>query len=145
MAQLDFDATGIDPNKKFDPLPEGIYTVVLDQSQWKDTKKRDARYLHLTFKVIKGEYKGRHLFDRLLLKHPNSQTVEYARRDLSALCHATGKLKVADSTELHDLPVNVKVKCENTGDGVDNVIAKYESPSAQSPPAEQKTSNDRPW
>ena len=54
--------------------------------------------------MLDGPYKGRKLFDRLNLVNANPVTVEIAQRTLSAICHATGRMQVQDSEELHLIP-----------------------------------------
>jgi hypothetical protein len=51
--------------------------------------------------------------------------VEIAQRTLSAICHATGKMHVSDSEELHMIPmtIQVKIKPPKNGYGESNAIA----------------------
>ena len=39
-------------------------------------------------------------------------TVEIAQRELNSICHAVGKLRVADTEELHGIPMKVKLGFE---------------------------------
>ncbi len=67
---------------------------------------------------------GRKLFDRLNLVNANAQTVEIAQRTLSAICHATGRLQVQDSEDLHLIPMlaDVTVKPPKNGYGESNKL-----------------------
>jgi hypothetical protein len=67
--------------------------------------KKNGHFLELTLDVIEGPAKGRKLFDCLNLDNPSAQAVEIAQATLSAICHATGKLTVSDSSELHNIPM----------------------------------------
>jgi hypothetical protein len=61
------------------------------------------------------------------LNHPTLKTVEIARANLSAICHAVGILKPRDSNELHHIPLTVTVKMrrdDNTGN-IYNEIKGY--------------------
>lgn len=112
MATLhrDFDSTDVPDADPFEVLPDNtMVPAVLDKSEMKPTNKGDGHYLSLEFVVIEGKYEGRRFFDRLNLDNPNEQAVKIAERALSALCHATGQLKVSDSDELHGIPVLLKL------------------------------------
>lgn len=109
MAKLDFDATNISPQTAFEPLPAGWYQVAITASENKPTKDNSGAYLQLELTVTDGPMKGRKVFDRLNLWNPNQTAVEIAYRTLSAICHATGKIQVGDSTELHNVLLEAKV------------------------------------
>lgn len=89
--------------------------------------------------VLDGLVTGRRMFDRLNLVHANPQTVEIAQRSLSAICHATGRMQVQDSEELHLVPMvaDVTVAPPKNGYGEQNRI-RYRpltEPAAQQQPA----------
>ena len=67
---------------------------------------------------------GRKIFDRLNLVNASAQTVEIAQRTLSAICHATGRLQVQDSAELHLIPMiaDVTVMPPKHGYGESNKV-----------------------
>lgn len=144
--QNGFDATTIEPSKPLEPLPNGDYTCVLTGSELKKSGKGDDM-LSLELQVIDGEHKGRKLFDNLMRSHSNPQVVHIANEKLSALCHATGVLRPQDSTELHNLPITVTVKCKRRQDNGDwsNEVAGYKARDQRgaSQPAAQTQS--APW
>ena len=74
--------------------------------------------------MLEGPLAGRKLFDRLNLVNASAQTVEIAQRTLSAICHATGRLQVQDSAELHLIPMiaDVTVKPPKNGYGESNKV-----------------------
>jgi hypothetical protein len=86
--------------------------------------------------ILDGPYKGRKIFDQLNLVNPNPTTVEIAQRTLSAICHATGRMHVSDSEELHLIPmtIQVKIKPPKNGYGESNAIA-YLPPEGRETPA----------
>ncbi len=151
MANLNgFDATSVDPNVGFDPIPAGKYLAVITDSVMKATKAGTGEYLELTFEVIDGPYKGRKLWDRLTLNHPNELTVQIARGMLSSLCHAVGVMKPKDSLELHNLPLVLSVSMKNREDTGEptNVIkgyAKRDSGAAPQPVVAAANGNTPPW
>ncbi len=128
MAHLNgFNAHEVDPNVGFDPIPAGKYLVVITNSQMKTTKNGKGEYLELEMEVLEGEYKGRKLWDRLTIKHPNELTVQIAKGTLSSICRAVGVMQPSDSVELHNLPLIASVGCkkrDDTGD-LTNVVKGY--------------------
>ena len=140
MANLSgFDASAISPAESFDVIPAGTYTGMITDSEMKSTKAGTGEYLQIVITVIDGEFENRKLWDRLNLINDNSTAVEIAQQTLSAICHAVGVLQPGDSSELHDIPLVVKVGVEksNTGD-LRNIIkgyAKVGAPAAHAKPA----------
>ncbi|HBT77302.1 MAG TPA: hypothetical protein DEB39_10365 [Planctomycetaceae bacterium] len=139
MAQLNFDASQVDPSQPVEAIPSDKYNVEITKSELKPTKTGNGSYLELEFTVLDGEYKGRKVWDRLCLNHPTQKTVEIARANLSAICHAVGVLKPRDSNELHHIPLTINVKLkkdESTGTIFNEVrgYSKRESLIQQTPP-----------
>jgi len=81
------------------------------------TRNGMGQFLWLMLDIIEGPYQGRKLFDQLNLVNSNPQTVEIAQRTLSAICHATGKLQVNDSVDLHLVPMTIQVGVKPPKDG----------------------------
>ena len=125
MANLNgFNAANVDPATDFEPIPAGKYLAIISNSEMKPTKNGSGTYLELTFQVIDGQYKNRLLWSRLNLSNPNNQAVQIAQGELSAICRAVGVLQPKDSAELHNLPLQITVKCkkrEDTGDVVNEI------------------------
>ena len=134
MAQLNnFDASQVEPSTEFEPIPAGKYVVAIVKSEMKPTKTNDGEYLELELEVLEGEFKGRRVWDRLTLRHPNAITVKIASASLSRICHSVGILKPQDSTDLHDLPLIARVRLRprrDTGE-MGNDIAGYEARVAE--------------
>lgn len=117
MAHLgqSFDAREVAPREPMDLLPPGKYAAQIVQSEMRATKAGDGQYLWLELDIIDGPHKGRKIWDRLNLVNSNEQTVEIARRTLSAICHAVGQMHVSDSEQLHFKPMLVTVKFKPAG------------------------------
>jgi len=128
MANLNgFNANDVDPNPGFEPIPAGKYLAIIVASEMKPTRNGKGEYLQLELDILDGPHKGRKVWDRLVIKHPNPQTVEIARGTLSAVCHAVSVMAPKDSAELHNLPLLVTVglkKREDTGE-LTNVVKAY--------------------
>lgn len=110
MATLNFDATQVAPQEAFTPIPAGDYNMAIAASEMKSTKDGQGWYLELKLVVLDGPCKGRTVFDRLNLGNANETAVRIAQQTLSAICHATGVMQLADSGQLHDKPMKVAVK-----------------------------------
>jgi hypothetical protein len=150
MSTLNFNAHEVDPATIFDPIPAGKYIAVITESEMKPTKTGNGHFLELTLEVVEGEYKGRKVWARLNLDNPNQTAVKIAQSELSAICRAVNVMQPQDSVELHNLPMEITVKCrkrEDT-DEITNEIKGYaEKGNSANPsaPAEQAQSNAAPW
>ena len=135
MAQLGatFDATTVEPNKPFEPVPPGQYLAQIVNSEMRPTKDGTGQYLWLELDVLEGAFAGRKLFDRLNLVNANPTTVEIAQRTLSAICHAVGKMQVDDSEQLHLIPLIVDVKVQPPKNGYDASNSMRYLPLTQAP------------
>jgi len=145
-----FDATQVPPEESREALPAGKYKCVAIESDFKPTKNGEGKYLQFCFEVIDGEHKGRRVWDRLNLVNANNQAVEIARRTLSAICHAVNVLQPKDSSQLHGIPLVVKVACREYNGNIGNEVKGYEKLSAAAPVQQQPaTSNSTvdtpPW
>lgn len=131
MATLNFDATNVAPMNNFDALPAGKYNVVITDTEVKENRSGTGSYLQVEFEVIDGEYVNRKLWTRLNLWHTNVEAARIATSELSSICRAVNLLHINDSSELHNLPLSVSVKCRKTPDGeIVNEIKGYEKVTA---------------
>ena len=138
MARFDtsFDATSVEPTTPYELLPAGKYSAQIVESEMRVTRNGLGQFLWLMLDILDGPFKGRKIFDQLNLVNPNPTTVEIAQRTLSAICHATGKMHVSDSEELHliAMTIQVKIRPPKNGYGESNVIA-YLPPERGAAPA----------
>ena len=155
MAAIDFNADDVPARDNFDPIPNGEYPAVIIASEEKPTKAGTGSYLNLTFEIIEGDYAKRKVWDRLNLNNPNDVAVSIARATLSSLCKAVNVPRLLNTTQLHDLPVLIKVvqkKNDQTGD-MGNEIKGYKpinpsngsasAPKPQAAPPQQGSAP--PW
>jgi len=123
-----FDASGIEPTTDFEVIPAGHYTAEITNSEMRPNSKQTGEFLWLEFTVLDGSFAGRKLWAQLNLVNPSQQAVEIAQRELSAICHAVGKLRVQDSIELHNIPLEINVKVKNSPEyGPQNIIRGYKA------------------
>jgi len=143
-ANLNFDATQVEPDRGGEPLPAGDYMAIITNSEMKPNSKGTGEYLELTMQVTDGPHAGRQAWDRLSLIHQNAQPVDIAQRKLSAICHAVGVLQVTQSEQLHNRPLKIRMK-PRKDDPSQTEVASYKSangsppspqPAAPAPPAQ---------
>jgi len=136
MALLDFtfDANTVEPKTPYEVLPPGDYTVEIINSEMRNTRDNQGKYLWLDMVVCDGQYVNRHIYDRLNLVNNNSRAVEIARSTFSAICFAVNQIVVEDSEQLHLKPLIVSLKVKPAGkdrQGVDrdaqNEVKGYKS------------------
>jgi len=147
MADLrGFDARNVEPMDEFEPIPAGKYIAAITTSEMKPTKAGDGSFLELTLQIVEGEHRGRLHWARLNLVNGSGLAVKIARAQLATVCKAVGVLTPNDSTELHNLPMQVTVKLkkrEDTGDLVNEVTGYAKKPApGQAPQAQADTP---PW
>jgi hypothetical protein len=155
MADLDgFDAMTVEPNQAFEAIPAGKYEAVITDSEMKDAKSGNGSYLQLTFQIIEeGEFKNRLLWARLNIRHASEKTRQIALGELSAICRACGVLTPRDSSELHDIPLVITVKCrkrDDTGEIANEVrgfapVGPTEAPAPTAPATKPADDNVQPW
>lgn len=131
MAQLPsvFNAKDNDKMGGFDPIPESWYLVEVMKSEYKATNAKTGHYLTCQMQVLEGEYKGRYVFNLLNLDNPNSVAVEIGQKELASMCEACGIDELEDSTELHGIPMAVRVviKAGSGGYPPKNEIKAYKT------------------
>jgi hypothetical protein len=128
MATLSgFAASNVVPSARFGPIPAGTYPGVVIESGMRPTKRGNGRYLEVTIEVIEGAYKGRRVWDRMTIEHPNRAAVQFAMGKLNALCRAVGVVRPGDSSEVHNIPLDVRIGLEKRSDTGEmaNVVQAY--------------------
>lgn len=131
-----FDAEQVEDNKDFGPIPSGDYEAVISASENKENSKKTGTFLKVEFTIVSGPYANRKLWVNLNLNNPNEQAVKIAMGELKAICYAVGVLKPAASSDLHDIPMILKVGMKKRGDTgeLENQIKGYKSKSGQAAP-----------
>lgn len=129
MALLNFNAAEVTPDSGvLDPLPEGWYNVLIDDSEISPTKNGDGAFLRLRFKVADGSFTGRSVYGRYNIRNANEVAQRIALGQLSAIAHAVGVINVVDSTMLHNIPLKIRVKIlQDEGYAPTNDIIAYKN------------------
>ena len=146
---FNFDATTVKPQESnFAPIPAGIYTARIAESEIKVLKSGNGQGLSLQFEIIEGQYANRRIFANLNVQHSNPTAESIGQAKLSQLCHSVGVTKISDTQQLHNIPLKIKVKIRPANDQYEarNEISAYESasgvtaPIAYTPPIAQAKS-----
>lgn len=127
-----FDATVIDPAQGASGFPLGKHLVIIKGSA-QVAAKGDANngLLNLTCQIIEGENKGHEGVYRLNMWHTNPQTREIAGRQLSALCHVTGKYKLEIpnpmGAEMFNIPFFIQVTKQKDNSEYTEISAVFDA------------------
>ena len=117
-----FDATQVEPRADYSAMPAGVYPVVLEKTEGKNTKSGQGWYVAFTFVIVDGKFKGRKLWDNVNFCNPNEDCVKMAHKTLGEMCRAMGVKKVErDTDELVGLTCLARVKVKEDR----NEIAEY--------------------
>lgn len=138
MARFNFDSTNVTPQATMGPLPAGEYLAHITESDVVNLKSGNGQGLKLTFEVIDGPFKGRRVWESLNVVHSNELAQSIAQSQLSAICRATGVIKLDDTAALHRKPMKITVAIKPaSGDYKEgNSIKGYDS-AAGAAPAQQ--------
>lgn len=112
MGNLDFDVDAVDPIGEREIVEPGRYLAEIRNSEVKANSKGTGTVLKLEFELIDS---GARVFTSLNIDHESEKAQKIGRGQLSSLCRALGKVGiVSDSTMLHDRPLMINVKLEET-------------------------------
>jgi hypothetical protein len=105
-----FDASQVEPNRPYEPLPAGEYRVQIVESNYRENESTGSKYVELVMEVLDGEFTGRKHFERLSLWHDNATVVDIAQRTLSAICRAVGVMQISNTQPLEFKPLGMKAR-----------------------------------
>ena len=137
MAQLHFNAETVAPDAGFTPLPAGIYTTMITDSEVKLTRSGGEMAV-FTLQVVDGQFAGRKVFARINVRNQSAEAERIGQSQLSALCHAAGVLQLVDTAQLHGKVVRarVKIRKDATGQyGDSNEVNGFEAVGGAQPPS----------
>lgn len=127
MAILDYDLSEATGSMGFEALPSGVYDVHIINSEEAFTRAAQDRYLTLTLQVLTGEYKGRLLFDRIMLEG-SAKAISFGRNKLKAIALAVNHRnpnRIGDSSTLHGIAMQVKVTQRTWNEEIQNEVKNY--------------------
>jgi len=111
MAQFNFDTNTVEKRESnYELLPAGWYTAQVTESDIVALKSGNGRAIKLTFDVLTEGYRGRKVWAQLNVQHTNPQAEQIAQQQLRELCDSIGIVRMQDTVELHNKPVQIKIK-----------------------------------
>lgn len=129
LADLNLDLDSIPESTGFDLLPNGVYEAIVAKSE-KKTSEKGYQYISIEFQIIGENGKGRKLWERLNLWHPNAKSSLIGQQLLKNLYRVTNiRTTPVDTAELHDIPflMTIEVKNKKDSEELENRITKYEA------------------
>jgi hypothetical protein len=111
MAQFEFNTDSVEKRENsYELLPAGWYTAQVTESEIVPLKSGNGQALKLTIEVLQDGYRGRKVWARLNVRHTNQQAESIAQQQLRELCESIGLARFRDTSELHNKPMQIKVK-----------------------------------
>ena len=137
-----FDPTTQEGNS-WDVLPVGEYVAQIVEASIQQPNSGDGYHLALTWKIIKGDYEGRQVWQRITYLHSSEQAQTIGRKTLKDLCDALGvNEQVKDAEVFLFKPVRIRLGIERDKQGVypdKNRISRILPLEAKSEEPEQPT------
>jgi len=100
-------------------LPVAEYVAQVVEASIQQPNSGDGYYLALVWKIIKGDYEGRQVWQRITYLHSSEQAQTIGRKMLKDLCVATGVAEQVDDAEVFLFkPVRIRVGIERDKQGV---------------------------
>ena len=133
MARLPFDDkawTTPTTRPSFEPIPDGKYVALIEESEVKTNRAGDGTYLNLRWRVVQGDYTNRVVFQNITLTHAVEKWQKAGEEDLQRLCDCLGMSAwPKDSNQLHEMPCLISVYIrEQEGYKPDNKVKGYAPP-----------------
>lgn len=94
-------------------IPEGQYTAIIVNSEFKPTKDQTGQMLVLKVVVTQGQFANTEFNERLNLVNKSADAVNIAYKTLARISEAVGMSTTpSDSTQLHNKPFLIEVATE---------------------------------
>lgn len=137
MGNLNFDSAATEPVAMgFEPVPPGWYEFRVTNSEIKETKSGDGRYVKIEFTL---ENNRKH-WENFNLWNPSEKAQQIGRGQFSSLCRACGKVgMVRDHEELRGCKGMIKLKITPAKDGYEARNSATEYKAIESAPAVDDT------
>ena len=141
MAQFQFDTNSVEKRENnYELLPAGWYVAQVIESAVVPIKTGSGKALKLTFEVLSDGYRGRRVWAQLNVQHTNPDTERIANQHLRELSEAIGIVRFNDTVELHNKPVQIRVKVRKSDNPQyedQNDVAGYKATGGLAAPAVQ--------
>jgi hypothetical protein len=139
MASFSFDTSTVAPRENnYELLPAGWYVAQITFSEIVALKSGNGQAIKLTFDVLSEGYRGRKIWAQLNVRHNNQQAEQIAQQQLRELCDSLGIVRMNDTAELHNKPIQIRVKVRKSDDPQyedKNDISGYKAAGGASAPS----------
>ena len=139
MAQFSFDTGTVEKRENsYELLPAGWYTAQVSESNIVALKSGNGQAIKLTFEVLSEGYRGRKVWAQLNIRHTNPKAETIAQQQLRELCDSIGVVRMTDTVELHNKPVQIKVKIRKDDGGQyedQNEVSGFKAAGGSATPA----------
>ena len=112
---VDFD-TDVEV-QEFQPIPDGVYPVLVEKITIKDTADGTGRRANVQLKVTDGDHKGRVVFDGMNLHNKNRDAQRMGRDQVVSLLTAAGIKGERNLSKLVQREVLAKIKTKPAQNG----------------------------
>ncbi|WP_337187559.1 DUF669 domain-containing protein [Phenylobacterium sp.] len=93
-----------------DPLPAGVYSLVVVRSQQKDTKKKDGVFVEVEFDITAPDgFTRRKFWDTFNIMNPSAEATRIGLEQLGKLAKAAGIPVLQDDQELLNAEVQAEI------------------------------------
>lgn len=117
MARLNFNTGSVEKRENtYELLPAGWYIAQVSESDIVPLNSGNGQALKLTFDILSEQGRGRKVWARLNIQHTNPKAETIAQQQLRELCDSIGIVQMQDTVELHNKPVQVRVKIRKSED-----------------------------
>ena len=117
MARLDFNTNSVEKRENnYELLPPGWYIAQVSESDIVELGTGNGKALKLTFDILSDQGRGRKVWARLNIQHTSPKTETIAQQQLRELCDSIGIVQMQDTVELHNKPVQIRVKIRKSED-----------------------------
>lgn len=141
MANFSFDTNSVEKRENnYELLPAGWYVAQVTDSDIVTLKSGNGQAIKLTFDVLSEGYRGRKVWSQLNVRHNNPKAEQIAQQQLRELCDSIGIVRMSDTTELHNKPVQIRVKVRTDDTGQyepQNEVAGFKAAGGAPAPAMQ--------
>lgn len=119
-----YDVRDVEPGQDFDtPFPAGIYVMEIESATKKQSKSSDEPMLELVLKVVKGEHKGRKVWDYIVL----NENSDWRMKQLVDALGEKGKGTLSENKVVGS-KIKANIKIEGSKDdeyGESNKVKSY--------------------
>lgn len=110
LIEINMDGVEESGSGDYELLPDGKYTAIMTESEVVPTRSGTGKILKATFTIFEEKYAGRKVFHNFNIENQSEKAQQIGLGQLKSCYLAMGlKSLPADSSELHDLPLTIKV------------------------------------